>query len=74
MPQKLNSKVRMAIGILVVLIGAFFIFMGAWALIDRVNDYNFTFDSTMKFPLAAIGWGIILIAVILKKHFFPKKM
>ncbi len=69
----LNPKVRFALRILAILVGLFFIFMGALALIDRISRPNFRFDSTVKFAIAAIGWGIVILVVVIRGRLFLSK-
>ena len=66
----LNTKLKVLLRILAILVGVFFIFMGILALCDRISHPNFQFDSTVKFAIASIGWGVVILVVAIRGKLF----
>jgi hypothetical protein len=39
-------------------------------LCDRISHPNFQFDSTVKFAIASIGWGVVILVVAIRGKLF----
>lgn len=61
-----NSKTKPVFRSLVFVLSAVFILFGILALKEKVGSDPIEFDSTFKFGVAALGWGVILLIVCIR--------
>jgi hypothetical protein len=69
-----NSKARPILRIFSFLLASVFILAGSLALKERLFSDSIEYDSTFKFGVAALGWGIVLLIVAIRGRLFKKKL
>lgn len=67
-----NSKSMPVLRVLSFLLSVIFIPMGVLALKEKIGAEPIEFDSTFKFGIAALGWGIIFLIIGIRGKIFKK--
>ena len=69
-----NSKGRPIFRILSFILSVVFIPIGLLALKEKFGSHPVEFDSTFKFGIAALGWGIIFLIIGIRGRIFKKNL
>ncbi|PIE69736.1 MAG: hypothetical protein CSA21_00850 [Deltaproteobacteria bacterium] len=67
-----NSKSRPVFRMVAFLLSLVSIPMGILALVEKFGSDPIEFDSTFKFGIAALGWGIIFLIIAIRGRIFKK--
>jgi len=71
--SRLNSKARLKYRILSFILSVVFLIMGFLAIIEKTGEGQIKYDSTFKFGVAAVGWGVIFLVVAIRGRLFKKR-
>ena len=67
-----KSKATSILRVLSIAVGLIFVAFGVMALREKLGNYPIVYDSTFKFGIAALGFGIVFLFIGIRKRTIGK--